>query len=202
MIKTRDDLKFYLLCDEIARWGRRATLWEKLRSNKKWRFNVLLRKMEFNHNCRHGLAKKVMALLLQIKMTHLSEGTGWEIPINTFGPGLCIVHKGPVIVNAQARFGANCRFHAMVNIGAGAGKQGAPKGGNRIYFGPGAKIFGDIEVGSNIAIGANAVVNKSFLESNVTIAGIPAGIVSNRGCDGYVIDAVAIAYNLDSKSKL
>ena len=40
-------------------------------------------------------------------------------------------------------------------------------------FGTGAKIFGNINLGDNVKIGANAVVNKSF-GSNVTLVGIPA----------------------------
>lgn len=33
----------------------------------------------------------------------------------------------------------------------------------------------------NIAIGANAVVNKNFTEENIAIAGIPAKKISNNG---------------------
>ena len=49
-----------------------------------------------------------------------------------------------------------------------------------MYIGPGAKLYGKITIGNNVAIGANAVVNKSF-GSNITIAGIPAKIISNNG---------------------
>ncbi len=41
-------------------------------------------------------------------------------------------------------------------------------------------MYGNIEIGDNVAIGANSVVNKSF-DSNITIAGIPAKIISNNG---------------------
>jgi len=39
------------------------------------------------------------------------------------------------------------------------------------------KIFGPIKLGNNVIIGANAVVNKSFKEDNIVLAGIPAKIV-------------------------
>lgn len=55
-----------------------------------------------------------------------------------------------------------------------------PTIGNNCYIGPGAKIFGKIKIGDNVAIGANAVVNKDFPDG-VTIAGVPAKIVSNKG---------------------
>lgn len=49
-----------------------------------------------------------------------------------------------------------------------------------MYIGPGAKLFGKIHIGDNVAIGANAVVNKD-VPSNVTVAGVPAKIISNKG---------------------
>ena len=37
-----------------------------------------------------------------------------------------------------------------------------------------ACIIGDIIINDNTIIGANALVNKSFSEKNITIVGIPA----------------------------
>ena len=39
--------------------------------------------------------------------------------------------------------------------------------------------FGEIKVGNNVAIGANAVVNKD-IPDNVTVGGIPAKIISQN----------------------
>ena len=47
-----------------------------------------------------------------------------------------------------------------------------------MYIAPGAKIFGNIRIPDNTAIGANAVVNKSFEEENTIIAGIPAKVIN------------------------
>lgn len=193
MISSKEDLKFYIKCDEIARFGRLASAKEKLRKGPMWKFNIVLRKLEYNENCRRGIIKKVVRIALKIRKKRLEKATDWYIAENCFGPGLCISHKGIVIVNSKAKFGSNVRINAMVNIGASGGDDLAPSFGDNIYIGPGAKIFGDIKLGSNIAIGANTVVNKTFEESNVTIAGIPAKVVSNHGCDKMVIDAVKIA---------
>lgn len=46
-----------------------------------------------------------------------------------------------------------------------------------------AKIFRKINIGDNVAIAANAVVNKNF-DSNVTLGGIPAKAISNKGSEG------------------
>ena len=193
MIQSKEDLKFYIKCDEIARFGKEVSFKTKLRKGVMWKFNVVLRKLEYNENCRKGIAKKIARIFLKLKKKHLENKTDWYIAENSFGPGLCISHKGIVIVNSNARFGSNVRINTMVNVGASGGDDKAPMFGDNIYIGPGAKIFGDIKLGSNIAIGANAVVNKSFEESNVTIAGIPAKVISNHGCENMVIDAVKIA---------
>lgn len=113
---------------------------------------------------------------------------GYFIPLNVFGPGLSISHYGSIVINPNSRIARNCRIHACVNIGTKAGfSDKAPKIGDNVYIGPGAKIFGDIVIADGIAIGANAVVNKSFLEPNVTIGGIPAKIISNKGSEGLLI---------------
>lgn len=101
---------------------------------------------------------------------------GFTIPINAFGPGLSLAHYGSIIVNGK--IGKNCRIHSCVNIGEGHGK--TPIIGDNVYIGPGAKIFGGIKIGNNVAIGANAVVNKD-VPDNVTVAGIPAVIISKKG---------------------
>jgi serine O-acetyltransferase len=75
-----------------------------------------------------------------------------------------------------------------VNIGTEAGKSASsPTIGDNCYIGPGAKIFGEIIIGANTVIGANAVVNKSFPEGNQTIAGIPARVISQKSSEGLLI---------------
>jgi serine O-acetyltransferase len=66
-----------------------------------------------------------------------------------------------------------------VNIGASAQNSNAvPVIGDNCYIGPGAKLYGGIILGDNVAIGANSVVNKSF-EGDCVIAGVPAKVISN-----------------------
>ncbi|AKB28326.1 serine O-acetyltransferase [Methanosarcina siciliae C2J] len=118
---------------------------------------------------------------------------GYSIPLNVFGPGLCIAHRGTIVVNKDARVGENCRIHACTNIGSGREYDFlAPKIGNDVYIGPGAKIFGNIEIADHIAIGANSVVNKSFYEKGISIAGVPAKKINNKGSEGMVTDATKI----------
>ena len=142
------------------------------------RFQLRLRKIEYLYNVRrHNPFCRIWLFVLEIINHRLATRLGFSIPKNVFGPGLCIVHYGTIVVSPLAKIGAWCRIHPSTSIGE---YNGAPKCGDYVYIGPGAKLFGNITIGSNVAIGANSVVNNSF-GSNLTIAGIPAQILNNKG---------------------
>ncbi len=129
-----------------------------------------------------GVYNKILFKYFIIKRNKLGIKLGFSIPLNVFDSGLSIAHIGPIIVNGGAKIGKNCRIHVGVNIGTKAGfEHDAPILGDNIYIGPGAKLFGKIHIADNIAIGANAVVNKSFAETGISIAGVPAKKISNKG---------------------
>lgn len=104
------------------------------------------------------------------------------------GGGLYIGHAGYIIINPQAVLGSNCNISSGVVIGEGgrSGERGTPVIGNRVYIAPGAKLFGPIVVGDDVAVGANAVVNDSVPE-NAVVAGVPAKIVSYKGSKDFII---------------
>ena len=80
-------------------------------------------------------------------------------------------------INPATKIGKNCRIQRMVGIGPSFGTNNCPTIGDNVYIGPGARLYGDIEIADNCWIGANAVVNKSFLEPYSVIAGVPAKVV-------------------------
>ncbi|MCM3630341.1 serine acetyltransferase [Paenibacillus glycanilyticus] len=179
MIKSRDDYIKYLEADKAALNIKRRFM--KPIVDDIWRFQKILRKLEYYNNCKSRFYK-IYILFLKYRFHKISRLLGFDIPINVFGPGLSIAHRGTIVVNSNARIGANCRIHVCVNIGTSNDNEAlVPKIGDNVYIGPGAKIYGDIIIADNVAIGANSVVNKSFIESNVTIAGMPARIVSQKG---------------------
>jgi serine O-acetyltransferase len=142
----------------------------------------MLRRLEYVTNCPRSSFQRIFVAIL---FRRLSRRLGFTIPINVFGPGLSIAHYGTIVVNHGSRVGSNCRLHVGVNIGTEAGKSAeAPTIGDNSYIGPGAKLFGKIEIGPNTAIGANAVVNRSFPEGNATLGGIPAKIISQKSSCG------------------
>jgi serine O-acetyltransferase len=186
MIETRKDYLLYLEKDRLALAQTRKR--PRLFADEVWKFERRLRKLEYATNCRRSLFWKPAFLLLKFRFRRLSIRLGFDIPCNVFGPGLSIAHYGTIIVNGAARIGANCRIHAGVNIGTKAGHTFlAPKIGDSVYIGPGAKLFGPIEIAAGIAIGANSVVNKSFTEPNISIAGVPARKISGKGSEGLMV---------------
>ena len=179
MIRSKKDLDLFLETDKIAlaRKGKRPSRYDLV-----WRFEILLRKCEYYKNCKSGLFNKLIYFYLRRKMEKLAVLCGFSIPLNCFDMGLSIAHRGTIVVNTSARIGKNCRLHIDVNIGTQAGYgEVCPQLGDNVYIGPGAKLFGDIQIANNIVIGANAVVNKSFTESDISIGGIPAKKISDKG---------------------
>lgn len=179
MISTKADLKYYLDQDRIQL--NKSIKKPRLIGDEVWRFQIYLRKEEYHKNNGNTIRKNIYKLFRH----RLGVKLGFTIFPNTFGPGLSIAHYGTIIVNKHSKIGSNCRIHANVNIGTQAGVSGAaPTLGHNCYIGPGVKIFGNIIIGNNTAIGANAVVNKSFQSGECTLGGIPAKIISKKNSVG------------------
>lgn len=150
-----------------------------------WDFQIWLRRTEFVVNTRKPL---ILRLIAKYQLRRKSMRLGFSIPLNSFGPGLSLAHRGDVIVNAAARIGSDCRIHAGVNIGTAAGhRNAAPRIGDSCYLGPGVKIFGPITIGDNTAVGANAVVNSDFFEGNCSLGGIPARKISSKSAESLLV---------------
>jgi serine O-acetyltransferase len=75
----------------------------------------------------------------------------------------------------------------MVFFGFGAreGRTGVPTLGDRVYVAVGAKIIGPVRVGSDVAVGANAVVCHD-VPDHVTVGGVPARVISRKGSGAYL----------------
>lgn len=126
-----------------------------------------LRKAEYAMNT-HSLTRHWHLL----KLLRIQTRYGISIPLNVVEEGFEIVHLGSVIINGKTRIGKYCRVHPGVCIGANHDK--APVIGEHVYIGPGAKVFGDVEIADGVQIGANAVVSKSCMTKGATLVGVPA----------------------------
>jgi serine O-acetyltransferase len=94
-----------------------------------------------------------------------------EIGCTDIGPGMYIAHGFATIMVAE-RIGRDCRVHQNVTLGwKGPGR--APRIGDRVSIYPGAVVIGDISIGDDAVIGANAVVVKDVPPGDV-VGGVPA----------------------------
>lgn len=91
------------------------------------------------------------------------------------------MHIGPILINGRSTVGKDCTFHINTAIVAGGTTDDVPTLSDGIVVGVGAVILGGVFLAENIAVGANAVVNKSFSEPDIAIAGVPARKISNNG---------------------
>jgi len=180
MIRSYEDYRSYLEADRLALGC--TTTRPPLFGNEIWKFQILLRKVEYYRNCRHSFIYRPYISWIRLKFHIASLLLGFTISPNVFGPGLSIAHRGTIVIHPEARIRANCRIHTCVNIGTKAGAEDlTPVIGDNVYIGPGAKIFGDIRIADGIAIGANSVVNRSFEEPGISIAGVPARKIGDKG---------------------
>jgi serine O-acetyltransferase len=146
------------------------------------------------------LVRQILKVFCFIWHKLIEITTGIDIPNQVeIGKGLYIGHFGGIILNADVKMGENCNLSQGVTIGVGGRGEnsGSPKLGDRVFIGPGAKIFGSISIGNDVAIGANAVVTKD-LPDNAVAVGVPAKIVSYKGSKDFIIYR---KQNLFSESK-
>lgn len=177
MIKHKDDYENYLKADKIALKKRKKK--PGFLGDETWKYQRLLRRIEYLQNNKNIIAS-ILLLWTRFRKRSLGIKLGFEISPYTFGPGLAIMHRGPIIILDSVRIGSGCRIHACVNIGSTKGTGKGAQIGNDCYIGPGVQIVGPVTIADNVTIGAGAVVTKSFNEPNVIIAGNPAKIIKTK----------------------
>ncbi|HCI08032.1 serine O-acetyltransferase [Ascidiaceihabitans sp.] len=115
----------------------------------------------------------------------VSEIFGVDIhPAARIGRGIMIDHAHSIVIGETAVVGDNVSMLHSVTLG-GTGKEEEdrhPKIGNGVLIGAGAKVLGNITVGDCSRIAAGSVVLQD-VPACKTVAGIPAKIVGEAGCD-------------------
>jgi serine O-acetyltransferase len=119
---------------------------------------------------------------------------GFDIAVNTkIGKGFFIGHFGNVVVSPKAIIGDYCNLSQGVTIGriSVGSKMGAPKVGNKVWFGTGCIVVGGITIGDNVLIGPGAFVNFD-VPSNSIVIGNPGKIISKENPTVGYIDNILI----------
>lgn len=136
------------------------------------------------HRLAHWLLKKGrkdFALYLQSRASVVFQT---DInPAAQIGRGIFLDHATGLVVGETAVIGDNVSILHGVTLG-GTGKEGAdrhPKIRSGVMIGAGAKILGNIEIGSCSRIAAGSVVLKPVPPKS-TVAGVPAKVIGEAGC--------------------
>jgi len=126
--------------------------------------------------------RRDLAYFLQMR---ISEHFGVDIhPAARIGQGIMIDHAHSIVIGETAVVGDNVSMLHSVTLG-GTGKEEEdrhPKIGDGVLIGAGAKILGNIKVGKCSRIAAGSVVLQEVPPCK-TVAGVPAKIVGEAGCD-------------------
>lgn len=187
IIKTKEDLRFFLR-EDAKRNGFDSyfqyltRLMVGAESACSFRYIKCLRKCEYHKNNASKMNfHTICYYLYYFRLIRLGRKYAIKIPLNTCGYGLRIMHisgGGGVLLNAK-HIGNYCGFNSGCLIGQKDSFEKRPTLGDYVAFGPGAKAFGEINIGTNVFVAANAVVTKD-VPDNCVVGGIPAKIIKGR----------------------
>ncbi len=128
----------------------------------------------------HFLYKKKLFFLARLISQLARFFTGIEIhPGATLGAGILIDHGMGVVIGETAQIGNRVTiYHGTTLGGTGKdkGRKRHPTVGDNVVIGAGAKVLGNINIGSNSKIGSNSVVLND-VPKGATVVGIPGKVV-------------------------
>ena len=137
----------------------------------------------WSHLIAHKLYNKKHYVLARMISQVSRFFTGIEIhPGAKIGKRLFIDHGMGVVIGETCTIGDNVTIYQGVTLG-GTGKQKGkrhPDIGDNVLIAAGSKVLGNIQINSNVNIGANSVVLQS-VPSYTTVVGIPGHIVKQEG---------------------
>jgi serine O-acetyltransferase len=129
----------------------------------------------------------VLALLMAVirRVTEIITGI-YINPEAVIGEGLLMIHFGGIVIG-PAVIGRNCEIYQGVTLGVNKSLDpDVPTLGDRVYLAPGAKVLGNVKLGSDVCVGPNSVVVNSVPDRSVVI-GVPGRITAKTGSFDLVI---------------
>jgi len=138
---------------------------------------------------RYGIKPRLLRLpfsfLYKLLFVIVQILTGIELPCEvTLGRRFKIEHFSGIIISGDAVFGDDVVIRNGVTVGLRhTGTRGSPVVGNCVDIGAGAKILGNIKIGDNVTIGANAVVITDVPDNYIAV-GVPARLIPKKNSTG------------------
>ncbi len=130
-------------------------------------------------NIQPKLFRAPFSILYQMLFRRIRNNYGIELPYTVqLGRRVIVEHQGAIVIHGHSVIGDDSIVRQGVTLGNRYLDQpfNAPKLGQNVNVGAGAKIFGDVTIGDRANIGANAVV-LCDVPAGATAVGIPARII-------------------------
>lgn len=142
---------------------------------------VIYRFGRWRYTIGNPFIRKPFSLLYKILFKFIQILTGIELPCEVdVGKNFRIDHFGGIVISGFASFGDNCVLRDGVTVGLRRVEDPvAPRVGNNVDIGTGAKLLGDITIADNVVIGANAVVLEDVPPNSIAV-GVPARIIPEK----------------------
>ena len=136
--------------------------------------------------------EKALLLAMKVPVVALESFVRFTVDIHLdvesrIGPGLYVGHFKSIHVGPGVQIGRDCNIGQMCFLG-GAERYcapGFPIAGDRVYFGIGSKVMGGVRVGSDVAVGANAVILEDVPDRAVVV-GNPAKVINYAGSEDFI----------------
>jgi serine O-acetyltransferase len=125
------------------------------------------------------LLRAPFSILYRALFRRICRNYGIELPYTvTLGRRVVFEHQSGIVIHGNCVIGDDCVIRQGVTLGnkSVATRFDAPRLGNRVDVGAGAKVLGAVSVGDDAMVGANAVV-LCDVPSGATAVGVPARIV-------------------------
>ena len=131
-------------------------------------------------NIKPLILRAPLSILYRALFRKVRNTYGIELPYSTqLGRRVIIEHQSCIVIHGDCVIGDDCIIRQGVTMGNRYLDRpfDAPKLGKRVNVGAGAKLFGNITIGDDASIGANAVVLID-VPPGKTAVGIPAKIIN------------------------
>ena len=198
MIASKKELKFYITADYIMNRGTtKPSLSRRL-------MNVfcgddIMRYLKAMRKYSYYKSKNIITpplLYNWFVFNRLGKKLGFSIGPDTLGYGVVIPHYGTIVVGPSNKIGNYAVLHTSTCI-----TDNCKEIGDGLYLSTGAKVTSKLILGNNISIGANSVVNKSFIADNIMIAGVPAYIIKDMSA-WYIRDGITFQKRVNAVEEL
>ena len=199
MISSKKELDFYIAADNMMNRGSfkrsfKSRIKDLIFPDYIMRYLRVMRKLDYYSN--KNYPPIFVKLFYNWQYKKLSIKLGFSIGHSCFGYGLVIPHYGTIVVGSSCRIGKYAVLHSSTCI-----SNMVEKIGDGLYLATGAKITSKLVLRDNVSIGANSVVNKTFDQNNIMIAGTPAKYIKDTEA-WYIRDGEKFRHRVELIEKL